>query len=250
MTLLLVVAVSCSSADDASPAVDDTAPAASTTEAVPEATSESTTGATRPTTGTSATSTPETIAPVPETGVPGIDSDDPFCNAWSRFAGSFQALAFASNLGDPDDAIELEVVASDAVVAAVADLDEALPSEVAGERTDFIEELLGPFTARAATARDALLAAGLSTEQVSALGEAWIAAVSDAGFNDLELSVEISSEVQGPFDVAVATFEATSPPIAADPALVTEASAPATEAYIAANCPDQGILAGNDVVAD
>lgn len=191
-----------------------------------------------------------TIAPVPETGVPGIDSNDPFCNAWSRFAGSFQALAFASNLGDPDDAIRLEVAASDAVVVAVADLDAAFPGAVAAERGAFLDELLGPFAARAGSARGALLAAGLSAEQVSALGVAWLAAVTDAGFNDLGLTVVIPPDVQGQFDAAVDSFASATPPIAADPSLVTDASAPSTESYIAANCPDQGILAGNDIVGD
>ena len=39
------------------------------------------------------------IATVPDGGVPGIDSDDPFCRAWSEFAGSFQALSLTASFG-------------------------------------------------------------------------------------------------------------------------------------------------------
>jgi len=43
-------------------------------------------------------------------------------------------------------------------------------------------------------------------------------------------------------------FAANVPVIAADPSLVTEARAPATLGYLADNCPDQAIFAGNDAI--
>ena len=52
-----------------------------------------------------------TFATVPDEPVPELDSDNPFCRAWSQFAGSFQRLALASSAGtDPDNALRLEVL--------------------------------------------------------------------------------------------------------------------------------------------
>ncbi len=195
-----------------------------------------------------ATASADTLATVPEAGVPGIDSGDPFCRAWSRFAGSFQALALASNLGsDPRAALRLEVAASGAVTRAAADLATSLPPEVAGERGVFLDELLGPFTVRATVARDALLAAGLAPEAVDELGDLWLAAAAE-GAGDPDLVVVVTSDFQPAFDEAVADFSAAVPSIAADQSLVTDAAAPMTIAYIGANCPDQGILGGNDII--
>jgi len=191
-----------------------------------------------------------TIAVVPDTGVPGIDSGDPFCNAWSRFAGSFQALAFASNFAEPDDAIRLEVAASDAVLVAVVDLDGAFPAEVETEREMFLDGLLGPFAARSALARQSMLDAGLTPAQVTAIGETWLDAVAESGIGDPRLAVEIPVESAESFDRAVVVFGSNVPAVAADPSLVTDASAPLTESYIADTCPDQGILGGNDIVVD
>jgi hypothetical protein len=193
-----------------------------------------------------ATASADTLATVPEAGVPGLDSADPFCRAWSRFAGSFQALALASNLGsDPRAALRLEVAASGAVTRAAADLAASLPPEVAGEREVFLDELLGPFTTRATEARDALLGAGLTPEAVDELGDLWLAAAAD-GAGDPDLVLVVPSDFQPAFDDAVADFSV--PSIAADQSLVTDAAAPMTIAYIGANCPDQGILGGNDII--
>lgn len=195
-----------------------------------------------------ATASADTLATVPEAGVPGLDSDDPFCRAWSQFAGSFQAVALASNLGsDPRAALRLEVAASGAVARAAADLATSLPPEVAVEREVFLDELLGPFTVRATVARDALLAAGLAPEAVDELADLWLAAAAE-GSGDPDLVVVVTSDFQPAFDEAVADFSASVPSIAADQSLVTDAAAPMTIAYIAANCPDQGILAGNDII--
>jgi len=74
---------------------------------------ESVTASVGPSTEVSVVPSTVEIEPVPDVGVPGIDSADPFCRAWSEFAGSFQALAFASIADtDPVAAARLEVVAS------------------------------------------------------------------------------------------------------------------------------------------
>jgi hypothetical protein len=50
------------------------------------------------------------------------------------------------------------------------------------------------------------------------------------------------------FAAAVESFSTTFPSIVADPSLITDVQIPLTDAYLAANCPDQGTLGGNDVV--
>jgi hypothetical protein len=190
-------------------------------------------------------------ATVPDEPIPGLDSDDPFCRAWSEFAGSFQALALASGVGtDPENAIRLEVAASGAVVRAVADLDASMPTEVAGERDMFIDALLGPFADRARVARESLIAAGLTDEEVDLLADLWLATLSQQRSQDPDLVVVVPPEDQRAFDDAVASFSAGVVPIIDDPSLVTDADAPQTLAYIAGTCPDQGILAGNDTIGD
>ncbi len=197
-----------------------------------------------------ATSEPSpTFATVPDEPVPGLDSDDPFCRAWSQFAGSFQALALASSVGaDPANAIRLEVAAAGAVVGAVSDLDASMPAGVDDERDAFIVGLLGPFANRARNASAALIASGLTDEQVDELGDLWLATVAGTGSQDPDLALVVPSGYQPAFDDAVATFSANVEPISDDPSLVTDAAAPQTLAYIASTCPDQGVLAGNDSI--
>jgi hypothetical protein len=208
-------------------------------------TSASTSPATVPATVTPG---PASIATVPEEGVPGIDSDDPFCRAWSEFAGTFQALAFASFVGtDPEAALRLEVAASAALLAAADSIDAAFPDDVGREREAFVDGLLGPFTRRAERARDELVAAGLTDADLERLASLWLAALTEAGINDPALTAPVPDDLRAGFDAAVAAFGADVPSIGDDPSLVTDAAAPETEAYLAANCPDQGILGGNDV---
>jgi hypothetical protein len=190
-------------------------------------------------------------ATVPDDPVPGLDSDDPFCRAWSEFAGSFQALALASSVGaDPENAIRLEVAASGAVMRAIADLDASLPADVAEERDVFLGALLGPFTGRARAARESLTAAGLTGDEVDELADLWLATLSEARSQDPDLVFVVPPDDQQAFDDAVASFSVAVVPIDEDPSLVTDADAPRTFAYIAGTCPDQGILAGNDTVGD
>lgn len=190
---------------------------------------------------------PTTIAVVPDTGVPGIDSEDVFCRSWSEFAGSFRALGLVSALGAPAEAMRLEVLASSAVVDAVAALGEHLPAELEPEREVLLEDFAGPFARRAARAHAELIAAGLDG---ALLGAAWLEQLTLSGIDDPEISVALPAGADtAAFDGAVEAFVAAVPPITQDPGLVTGADIPATEAYLAANCPDQGILGGNDDVS-
>ena len=230
---------------------DGTAAPAETSASIPTATVESTTPDTVPATTEPPAVTAGATATVPDEPVPGLDSDDPFCRAWSEFAGSFQALALASSAGaDPENAIRLEVAASGAVMRAVADLDASMPADAADERDTFIDALLGPFTGRARVANESLLAAGLTEAQVVELADLWLVTLSAARSQDPDLVFVVPPDDQPAFDDAVASFSARVVPIDQDPSLVTDADVPRTLAYIASACPDQGILAGNDTIGD
>jgi len=193
----------------------------------------------------------EPIATIPTEGVPGLDSDDAFCRAWSEFGGTFQALASASNLAsDPITAVEAEVAASVVLIRAVETMRENYPDEVADEAELFLDDLLGPLTRRAEKAQQELLDAGLSPDQITVLGELWLTTLAASGLGDPDISVDVPAELAAGFDEAVATFGGNLPLIAVDPSLVTNIEAPATQQYIAINCPDQGTLGGNDFVGD
>lgn len=228
----------------------DAGTTAPSTEPASDATADSSEVTTSTADSASADTVPaETIATVPEEGVPGIDSGDPFCQGWGEFAGSFQALALASSLGtDAVAATRLEVVASPAVVSAAQKLADGFPESIAVERDTFVDDVIGPFARRAAQAADELRTAGLAAADLELLGDAWIAALVDAGVDDPEIEVVVPSELVGAVDAATAAFLASMPTIALDPSLVTQADAPATRAYLSENCPDQGILGGNDAI--
>ena len=189
------------------------------------------------------------IVPVPDVGEPGIYSADPFCRAWSEFAGSFQALAFASTAdSDPVGAVRLEVIASAAVWSAGQTMADEFPESVASEREIFLDDTIGPFVRRADHSSAELRAAGLADGDIEQLGDAWLRALVEAGVDDPEIVVAVPDGLTEAVDAATEAFAANVPVIAADPSLITRAEAPATLGYLADNCPDQGILAGNDAI--
>lgn len=190
------------------------------------------------------------IEPVPETGVPGIDSADAFCRAWSQYGGSFQALALVSAERDLDAALGLELLGSTSVIDAHTAMAAELPPELEVERTLFIDQLLGPFATRARLAQTALVEAGIETDGLS---EYWLAALSEQGVDSPNLSLEPPPNVDpDAFAAAISGFSASFEPddqrIVDDDSLVTNAVAPLSTDYLASNCPDRGILAGNDEV--
>jgi hypothetical protein len=256
MVLLGVIGAGCSSDDGETTGPTSGAPAPSPSvgastiagSAVPETRPDSTLTSAGPTIGSTVASG-DTIATVPERGVPGIDSADPFCRAWSEFAGSYQALAFASAGGsDPAAAARLEVVAAGTVTSAAQALADGFPDPIASEREVFVDDVIGPFTRRASRAFDELLAAGLAPDEIGLLGDAWLVALVDADGDGTDIVATVPAELSARVDAAVAVFSADVPTIVDDPSLITEAQAPATLGYLADNCPDQGILAGNDAI--
>lgn len=255
---LALGAAACSgSDDDAAPATSMSSPAST---AVVDAESDAATTAGPPasvddSTGVTSVSAPlettEVIATVPTDGVPGIESDDRFCQAWSEFGGSFQALTLAAHTAvDPVTAATAELAAANAITEAVRTMDVNFPADVdPADRALFLDGMLGPFLERAGEAQQLLLASGLSAQQVAELGEIWIATLIETGLGDSDITVEVPDDMQPAFDSAVAVWVDTDS-IATDTDLVTDARAPQTEAYLAANCPDQGTLGGNDIVGD
>jgi len=250
VVLLALVAPGCS--DDEGVATDQvtgTVPSSSDESTVVTTTSAGPAPSSVVTTDAQSATTIEVIPTVPERGVPGIDSDDLFCRAWSEFAGSFQVLTFASVAeSDPVAAARLELVASATVTSAAQTLADEFPESVASEREVFLDDVIGPFARRAARASDELRAAGLAAGDIEQLGDVWLAALVDAGVDDPEIVVVAPDGLTDAVDAATEVFAANVPVIAADPGLVTEAQAPATLGYLADNCPDQGILAGNDAI--
>lgn len=257
--LLLATLAACSGSDDVatgaispeSTAVETPATAGSDPDFIPSPSdgSDDDAAAGSPTTEFDLDTQPTTppIEPVPETGVPGIDSTDSFCRAWSEFAGSFQALALVSAIGDADNAYRLEVIASSTVTAAVDAMEVHLPTELESERVALVAELAGPMYGRALLAQVDLMSAGVDPVELRPI---WLAALAEAGVDDPEFTVDVPATIDGAaLDAAVASFTAASLAIVADPALVTDASVPLTDAYLADVCPDGGTLGGNDDVA-
>jgi hypothetical protein len=236
-SVLAIVAVTgCSGSDDASTAPSLTTPASSSSSDV---FSESGEG---PDVGV-------TFEPVSETGVPGIDSEDAFCRSWSEYAGSFNALTYAWNVQLPADAAALEVAASAAVAAAVAGMSANLPAEIEGNRQALTADVPGPFLRRAERARALLIEAGADDATVAALGDAWIAAITQAGLFADDLAIVVPDNAAEPLSAAAASFVAEFPSVLEDPTLDTTRFdiSPSLD-YISRTCPDQGTLAGNDNV--
>lgn len=194
------------------------------------------------------TTLPATL-PAPEpTGVPGIDDEDPFCAAWARYTGSVQSVAIAAAFGGLDDVelASLEVVAAATLVAAVGEIESTWPGELGVERHVVVDDLLGPFERRAATAIALLREAGATDVHLNVLDDGWVEALRERdpttpvieapGF-DAALETLVGDAVDA-FVVAVTPFPQ-------DPSLTTiVADTPATDAYLGAQCPalaDQGV---------
>jgi hypothetical protein len=141
----------------------------------------------------------------------------------------------------------LEVLAAEAIVKAVGGLGEHLPAELETARTLLTVDFAGPMLRRSERALTELAAAGASAEDVSAYAALWLAALARVGVSDPQISVDLTTVNRATLDSAVASFAAALPSITSDPSLITDAEIPTVEAYLVANCPDQGTLLGNDI---
>ena len=188
------------------------------------------------------------IVEVPETGVPGLDSDDRFCAAWSRFGGSWQILLVGSTfLGDAVRVTEWEIAAAHVIETAYADLLEHFPEELASERSTVADAYFGALQRRAATADSSLAAAGSDPEAVQRLGQAWLDALAERDPFDPDLVFEIPDDLRGLVGRAVDDFRSRRVDFHLDPSMVIGAETPLTDAYLETGCPDQGTLTGQEV---
>ena len=187
--------------------------------------------------------------PVAETGVPGIDSDDAFCRSWSEYAGSVQVISLSWLVQQPTQAAALEMAAGAALFAAVDGMSASLPSEIESNRQELTVDVPAPTLRRATRGTELLIEQGLTAEQIEELGATWLDAIRVAGLDDEGLTLDLESDVATAVAAAAEEFVAALPPFIDDPTLDTTAFdiSPSLE-YISNNCPDQGTLAGNDII--
>ncbi|MEQ8439360.1 MAG: hypothetical protein RIB65_17855 [Ilumatobacter fluminis] len=262
--LVVVVATlaACSSGDGTDLAEVDTDPAQTTVETLGEASTDDETvaepavgdpddsGDAEPdaTAGADVTVSPDSIA-VDDTGVPGLDADDAFCRSWSRFGGSFQVVAVNAAFGGSDDLrlATLEVVASPTTTSAYADLSLEWPDELADEADAALDGVYGPFARRLAQARTALVDAGATQADLDAIDEAWVLALATRRPDDPEVVIDLPEPLWLLIDEAAPAYLDAVGPWATDESLVTDVEIPLTDVYLSDNCPDQGVLAGQEV---
>lgn len=183
--------------------------------------------------------------------IPGLDSEDRFCRAWSRFTGTFQVLSVSAAFGLVDDAelLRRELVSAGTTIQSGSDLVDAVGDVVESELGVVSEFLVGPYSARAADALAALVDAGASRDDLDALDAAWLSALESNDWAELELDLLVRGDRADLIDRAARIFSAQRPGWFEDTALdVAEFSIPLTIDYAVANCPDEGVLAGVDAV--
>jgi hypothetical protein len=192
---------------------------------------------------------PITFETVPETGIPGLDSTDAFCAAWSRFGGSWQVMLAAAYFGDDRaDAYRLEVLASPVVADAYDDLFAAWPVELDGERDIVADAYFGAFRRRSADALDSLRDVGATPGDEAALSAAWLAALAARDPEQPVLAVDVPADLEALVEQAAADLATRRVAFPTDPSMTITADTPATDQFLAVSCPDQGLLAGQDVI--
>ena len=126
-----------------------------------------------------------------------------------------------------------------------------LPADIEANRDALTADVPGPFLARAARARQALVDAGASDAEIEQLGAAWLAAIAAAGLDAEDVDVAVDDGLEQKLVTAAEAFRADTPSILEDPTLdTTEFDITPSLDYIFENCPDRGTLAGNDVTGD
>jgi hypothetical protein len=179
--------------------------------------------------------------------VPGLDSDDAFCSAWSRFGGSWQVTLAAAAFGSAEESAQLEVLASTVVGDAYDAIFGAWPAELESERDVVADQFFGAFQRRSADALAALGAAGADAADIAELATLWVDALAARDPADPVLEVDVPEELAGAVVGAVDRFTAQRPPFMDDPSMVITASTPLTDDYLRTACPDQGSIFGENV---
>lgn len=192
--------------------------------------------------------TPAPQVDVPATGIPGLDSDDRFCAAWSRFGGSWQVLSVGSSfLGDPDRVASWEVASSSVIAEAYADLMDSFPQGLSGEAETVGEGYFGVLLRRSEEAGSALLTAGADADAIDALSEAWLAALAVRDPADPDVTFVVPPGLETIVAEAAAALMAKRVEFHLDPAMVVSVETPRTDAFLERACPDQGTLTGQEV---
>ncbi len=156
--------------------------------------------------------------------------------------GTLQALGVAASFGDlsSEQFAALELTAAPRLVEVAAAIDALWPLELAAERSIVIEQRIGPYARRASRGVEALRAAGVTEAELAGLGPIWQSAL--LGRNPEVPVIElpaVSADLQVKLEVAASAFDIVVTPYAQDPSLVLDGVAtPATDAYLAAQCPD------------
>jgi hypothetical protein len=192
-----------------------------------------------------------TLAPldaVSETGIPGLDSDDLFCAAWSRFAGTWQVLSVGSSfLGDPDRVAIWEVASSSVVAQAYADLIDNFPEPLAAEADRVADGYFGVLYRRSSAAGAALLMAGADAAALTRLSDAWLAALAERDPSDPDVSFAVPAQLEEIVNQAAVTLRTQRVEFHLDPSMVVGVETPLTDAFLETACPDQGTLTGQEI---
>jgi hypothetical protein len=174
--------------------------------------------------------------------VPGLSAADPFCAAWAGYSATVQALGIAASFGDlnNEQLAAMELVAAPRLVAAVDAAATNWPEELASERTLMVNTRLGPYRRRAQGAVAALTAAGVAETDMELLRAAWQSALETRNPESPVIAVpDVAPTLRAQVDTAAKTYNDAVTPFAQDPSLVVDTiDTPATDAYLATQCPD------------
>jgi hypothetical protein len=185
---------------------------------------------------------------VSETGVPGLDSEDRFCAAWSRFGGSWQVLLVGSTfLGEPERVATWEIASASVIEESYVALIDHFPEELGPETDAVAEGYFGALRRRADASRLALDDAGASPEAVERLGQAWLDALSRRDPSNPDLAFEVPGDLRPLVGRAVDELRSQRVDFHLDPSLVIGVATPLTDVYLDTACPDQGALTGQEV---
>lgn len=190
------------------------------------------------------------VAPltVSETGVPGLDSDDAFCAAWSRFGGTWQVILVGSTfLDDADRVARWEVSSAALVLDAYDELMSNLPAALEPERDALADGYFGAFRRRAEAAATALSTSGATPADTDALATSWIDALAQRDPSTADVPFVPPSTLAGLVDAGAAELRSRRTAFHLDPSLVVTVETPLTDEFIESTCPDQGTLAGGEV---
>lgn len=192
------------------------------------------------------------VEPIESNAIPGLNSDDRFCAAWSRFAGSFQIISPAWLIADdPAESIDpgqLEASAAQTMIAAYYEMGTSWPDGLAAAKDQSLA-VYQPMFERMNRSVGFLRGAGATDEQLLEIAAWWevqLAEFDGFTFPDPRQAPVALVPLIEQAGTEVITKEV---PMPEDQALV-QPSEPLVDLfdYLASNCPDQGLLSGREVL--